>query len=217
MMIYSDEMLNAMKIGYHACAVEILRGYFFERKENIFKEYVTELYNIRLEYDKSHPMNFIAKILLNSLYGRFGMDDNFGSTTIMNANDFTDFMENTHIDKLRLITDIDNIADHKIISINKDQNISMLDNLNENHNVNVGIASSITALARVEMSKYKNNPDIKLYYTDTDSIFIDLDPLELEQIYPDILGNKLGQLKLEYEIKRAVSSFPTSKSKYSCT
>ena len=42
-----------------------------------------------------------------------------------------------------------------------------------NHKVSVGIASAVTAYSRVYMSKFKNRDDIKLYYSDTDSIFVD--------------------------------------------
>lgn len=53
-------------------------------KKNIFKEYVDTLYNLRLQYSKSEPLNYIAKILLNSLYGRFGMIDSFPTIEIIN-------------------------------------------------------------------------------------------------------------------------------------
>jgi hypothetical protein len=43
----------------------------------------------------------------------------------------------------------------------------MLNSLRETHNINIAIASAITALSSVEMSKFKNNPHLKLYYTDT--------------------------------------------------
>jgi hypothetical protein len=159
MMIYSEEMLNAQKYGY---SFEILRGYYFDRKENIFKEYIQDLYNLRLSYDKAHPMNYIAKILMNSLYGRAlarGMDDNFGKTTIMNNKEFSEYIEKTNITNLELINLISNIGDnHKIISSKSDYSLTMLNSFYETHNVNIAIASSITALARVHMSKFKNNP-----------------------------------------------------------
>jgi len=44
------------------------------------------------------------------------------------------------------------------------------------------------------MSDYKNNPLFKLYYSDTDSIIIDID---LETINKDIIGSKLSEWKLE--------------------
>ena len=31
------------------------------------------MYNLRLQYDKGTPMNLIAKLLMNSLYGKFAM------------------------------------------------------------------------------------------------------------------------------------------------
>lgn len=32
-----------------------------------------KLYNFRQTYSKDNPMNLIAKLLMNSLYGKFGM------------------------------------------------------------------------------------------------------------------------------------------------
>jgi len=75
---FSQELYNAEKFGYN---FEILWGYTF-KKANIFKEYITNLYQLRLEYPKTAPMNFIAKIHLNSLYGRFGMKDLFEDIVI---------------------------------------------------------------------------------------------------------------------------------------
>jgi hypothetical protein len=65
----------------------------------VFKEYVNFLYDLRSKYPKSHPLNFIAKILLNSLYGRFGMDDNFANITIIHKDYFSDF-ENKYFDNI---------------------------------------------------------------------------------------------------------------------
>jgi hypothetical protein len=42
-------------------------------------------------------MNFITKILLNSLYGRFGMDDNFTNINIIHKDYYSDF-ENKYLD-----------------------------------------------------------------------------------------------------------------------
>jgi hypothetical protein len=72
-MIFSPEMDNAIKLGY---TFEILWGYNI-KANNIFKDYVKTLYALRSEYPSGHPLNLIAKLLLNSLYGRFGMIDQF--------------------------------------------------------------------------------------------------------------------------------------------
>jgi hypothetical protein len=58
------------------------------------------------QYDKSNPMNLIAKILLNSLYGRFGMDDNFNEVNIIHKDFYADF-ENKYLDNIIKSTEID--------------------------------------------------------------------------------------------------------------
>jgi DNA polymerase elongation subunit (family B) len=193
LLLAKEELLNAQKYGYK---FEVLRGYYFEKSINIFKDYITELYNLRLNYPKDHPMNFIAKILMNSLYGRFGMEDNFSYSNIVNNKDFANTINSLSFNKLKLIDDIKEIGtDNKIISTFKDQSDTMLNSLSESHNTNIAIASAITALARVHMSKYKNNDQFNLFYLlklDTDSLFIDIDPNKMNELYPNSIGNAIG-------------------------
>lgn len=101
-MLFSKEMDNAIKFGYK---FEILWGYTFS-KANIFKDYVDFLYNLRTQYSKSHPLNYIAKILLNSLYGRFGMDDNFSEISIIHEDFYSDF-ENKYLDNIKNLIKLD--------------------------------------------------------------------------------------------------------------
>jgi len=68
---FSEELKLARdKFGYE---FEILRGYTFDQTI-IFNHYVNDLYDLRLTFDKYNPMIYIAKILMNSLYGRFGLN-----------------------------------------------------------------------------------------------------------------------------------------------
>jgi len=64
-MIFSEEMYNAIKLGYK---FKINSGFLFERAP-IFKDFVKILYDLRKKYPKGHPLNYIAKLLMNSLYG----------------------------------------------------------------------------------------------------------------------------------------------------
>lgn len=57
--------------------------------------------------------------------------------------------------------------------------------------VNIAIAATVTAWGRMWLSQVKNNPKFNLYYSDTDSAVID------GELHPDLVGNKLGQFKLE--------------------
>lgn len=52
------------------------------------QEFVETLYNLRLQYSKDHPMNYTAKLLLNSLYGRFGMRYIFDIINIISSDEF---------------------------------------------------------------------------------------------------------------------------------
>ena len=186
--ILSAEMDNAIKYGYK---FNILWGYTFN-KAYIFKEYVDFLYNFRLNYPKSDPLNFIAKILLNSLYGRFGMDDNFLEVDIIHKDYYLDF-QNKFFDN---ILDCQDLGDYKMVSYrNNEVEISE----DSTHNVSIGIASAITAYARVEMSILKNNPNFNLYYSDTDSAYTDR-PLPEDMVSSTILG----KLKLENVCNEAI-------------
>ena len=66
---FSEELKLALKLGY---TFEVLEGVLFERG-NIFKKYVSTLYKLRKSFKKDDPRNMICKLLLNSLYGKFGM------------------------------------------------------------------------------------------------------------------------------------------------
>jgi len=192
-MLFSMEMDNSIKLGYK---FEIIWGYFFN-KENIFKDYVEFLYNLRNEYPKTDPMNYIAKILLNSLYGRFGMDDNFTNIEVVHRDYFADF-ENKFIDQ---IEEKVYLGDHILVFLNKLEKLKPEDQ--STHNVSIGIAAAITAYSRMHMSQFKNNPNINLYYTDTDSIYTD------SEIDPSLIDNKiLGKLKLENTCEKAIFLSP---------
>jgi hypothetical protein len=200
--IFSGEMDNAIKFGY---SFEILNGYQFE-KGYIFKDYINKMYNLRLKYDKGDPMNLIAKLLMNSLYGKFGMKL---ESTLMEMFDISSETETTLFKEMlevfgNSIQDFIEIDNH-ILTIRK----SMLnytynedDDLYHGLDVNISIASAITGGARMWMSVLKNNSNFNLYYSDTDSAVVD------QPLPAFMVGSELGQLKLEHTIKRAVFLAP---------
>lgn len=152
-----------LKYGY---SFEILKGYEFERG-NIFSEYVLKMYNLRQEYVKGHPMNLIAKLLMNSLYGKFGM--RLESTIIDIYDTSTDVGELSLRKDMNIwgesIEDYVKIDDHFLIIRNTRLSIKYdeKDDLFHGQDINIAIASAITAGARVHMSIFKNNPDFNLY------------------------------------------------------
>lgn len=53
--------------------MEVYKTHYFKENCEPFKDYVTDLYNKRLEYKKeNNPMEYVTKIMMNSLYGKFG-------------------------------------------------------------------------------------------------------------------------------------------------
>jgi hypothetical protein len=200
--IYSAEMDNAIKLGY---TFEILNGYQFE-KGYIFKEYVDKMYALRLEFEKGDPMNLIAKLLMNSLYGKFGMKlestlieicDTSCDTQLTLFNEMLEVYGESVIDFVKI--------DHRILTIRQSMihyKYNENDDMYHGQDVNIAIASAVTAGARMWMSILKNNPLFKLFYSDTDSIVIN------KQLPSYMVGEELGQFKLEYVINRAVYLAP---------
>lgn len=198
--IFSPEMDNAIKLGYK---FKILKGYTYNSKI-IFSNYVENLYKIRSEYSKDHPMNYIAKLFLNSLYGRFGMKDIFDTTLLLDADKYGEYTDNID-SKPYFINDIIKLNNKFLIKF--EDKVKSYNNLE--YNVNVAIASAITSYARIYMSQFKNNSKIKLFYTDTDSIFTNLNPNKMNNIFPGIVNNKeLGKLKLESVSKKVIFLAP---------
>jgi len=74
----------------------------------------------------------------------------------------------------------------------------------ETHNTSIAIASTITAYARIYISQFKNNLNFNLYYSDTNSVYVD-------RLLPDekISDKKfLGQMKLESVLTDAIFLAP---------
>jgi hypothetical protein len=141
-------------------------------------------------------MNFIAKILLNSLYGRFGMNDNFLEIDIIHKDFYADF-ENIFFDN---IVESQDLGDYKLVQY---KIVDELENDDAIHNTSIAIAAAITAYSRIHMSQFKNDPKINLYYTDTDSIYTD------SNIDDSFLSETvLGKLKLENTCNKAIFLAP---------
>jgi hypothetical protein len=181
---FSEELYNAIKYGYK---FNIIRGYIFERK-NIFKKYVNCLYDIKKKSDKDSVNYLIAKLLLNSLYGRFGMSPLLENHLIVSPH-ITEKMINS-----------DNIIVKNVVNLKKSgkELITFFDdkitNNNRRINVSIPISIAVTAYGRIFMSIFKMKfleKDIKLYYSDTDCVHID------KELDNKFLGDNLGQFKFE--------------------
>jgi len=165
------------------------------------------MYNLRQQYDKTDAMNLIAKLLMNSLYGKFGMK--LESTKIVMYDTSTDCGYKDLHEDIKLygesIQDYVNI-DKIFYLIIRDSFIAVKydkeEDMYHGQDINIAIASAVTGGARVHMSCLKNNPDFNLYYSDTDSGVTD------KPLPSHLVGKELGQFKLEHIINRAVFLAP---------
>jgi hypothetical protein len=184
------EIKKAIELGYN---IEILRGFKYERTSPIFKGFVNEIYKMRIE-SKTPALNQLTKLILNSLYGRFGM-----KTFVVS----TKFVKKDQINEIKEVYQIRNIEEiakgYHILSVFRRANTdSEIYSISADTETAVQLASFITAYARLYMYDFKNIIGNPCYYTDTDSVFL---KKELDSKY--VSNKELGLFKLECKIKEA--------------
>jgi hypothetical protein len=193
-MYFTEELKEVVKHGYK---VELIKVYNFS-KETIFTKYINYFYNIKK--NATGALRLIAKLHLNTLYGYFGrrrtlietknvynkdLMQYYGSHTI-----FSEIKINENISTILMSSNLDFDL---INEINEETNLDLSSKF-RSIKAHVGIAAAVTSYARIEMIKFKVSLaklGLKLYYTDTDSIFVDG---ELPQ---HLVGSELGLMKDE--------------------
>lgn len=177
---FSEEIENAKKYGYK---FKVLKGYTFERK-NIFFDYVNKFYDLKCNSDENSPWYIIAKLLLNGLYGKFGMSPYKDKHEIIDNDKLFEY-----VDKFKVVSSLDLKNNKQLISYSENKD-DIDEDFSNTPNVNVSIAAAITAYGRIVMSNYKNRDDFNLFYSDTDCIDIDK-PLD-----ENLVGKEIGKMKL---------------------
>lgn len=191
---FTEELKTIVKYGY---TVELIKVYNFSRR-NIFNNYIKYFYNIKK--NAVGPLRFIAKMHLNTLYGYLGRRKTLIETRNVYNEELIKYYGNyTIFSEIKINENITTILmssnlDYDLINEIKDYTKLNLMSSFRNVKSHVGIASAVTSYARIEMMELKMlliKLGIKLYYTDTDSIFTD------KEIPNYLIGKDLGQLKDE--------------------
>jgi hypothetical protein len=154
--------------------VRILEGYEFAESDIIFERYIDCLYDLRLKY-RNTALDRVAKLLMNSLYGKFGQKPERESVVWYSSTDELD----------RLIERFDSVS-----VLDEAKGIAIARTETECHYEHVGIAGYITSAARVYLHRYMDSNTI---YCDTDSIHTS------KQFPENLVGSALGQWKLSAE------------------
>jgi DNA polymerase elongation subunit (family B) len=137
---------------------------------------------------------------LNTLYGYFGRRKTLIQTKNVFKKDisqyygsYTIFSEIDINEEISTILMSSNLDYNLINEIKQDTGLDLITNFRKVKS-HVGIAAAVTSYARIEMIELKMlliKLGIKLYYTDTDSFFVD------KELPSYLIGTDLGQLKDE--------------------
>ncbi|RUP50810.1 hypothetical protein BC936DRAFT_137626 [Jimgerdemannia flammicorona] len=178
-LFYAPELFDASQHGYD---VTIQYGYLFSTAD-LFTEYVTHMYNKKVAATEQPELRFIYKLLLNGLYGYFGRRLFNPTTIIVNDTDLANIISRysvsftTELNSKYSIVTYDPSYDRE-----KGSTIPL-----RPASANVAIASAITSLARWTINPFKRDPNNPVFYSDTDSIFVQF-PLS-----DSLVGTGLGQ------------------------
>jgi len=188
---WGNEINSSLSLG-----AKILKIHKIRRYEGlyIFKEYIEDIYNMRLEAKRNNNTCLVDffKLLMNSLYGKLGQKLNLQKNivSISELNEVVMYYNDNKIKNIKLLDG--NCVEYEYEDLNEFYNqIGSL----------VRFSAFITAQARCILLKpFTDNilEQDNLFYTDTDSIFIN-------KILPSnyVSNTELGKFKLEYEIKKA--------------
>ena len=207
---FTEELRAAVKLGYN---VKLLHGYNFHRGKP-FDRYIDYWYGVKSSSPKDSFEYLMSKLFLNSLYGRFGMKPELTQTEIITVDKLDSYLDHKVLDNITYLDDDYVMVDSSDPNTDSDNDFhEMLMNINSNlysdkpflrsANVNVAIASAITAYSRININQYKNLPGNPCYYSDTDSVVL-AHPLPAEMV----CNHTLGKMKLEYEIAYGIYAGP---------
>lgn len=193
---YSEELKYARGLGYTVLPIS---GYLFERMESPFRDFVSSLFESRLEARKegNEAFAYVYKTLMNSLYGRFGINPKSTTTEVCDEDRYKHLIRHSEL----IFGDM--LCENNYIVAYHSNTGKGSDYWNPPKNAAVQLAAAITASARIYMYPYISREDC--YYTDTDSVVLG-QPLPEEVISSSVLG----KFKLEHRVKKGYFLAPKS-------
>jgi hypothetical protein len=179
------QLLDELNINY-----KVHNGFLFDYDRNFFKDYVEYWYKKRQE---SKELKFIAKLMINALYGKFGQKVKRTSTVIGE--------------------DLEYYYD-EVLRIGRKETMSI------NWFSHTEIAAWVTSCSRYIHSHLIQDNQEHVYYVDTDSIIVDneivtgtnIGELKLEQSIKRgyFIGNKFYGLFNENDSKIVIKGYEKS-------
>ena len=168
------EIREAIKQG--AILIKVYKTHYYLENCKPFKDYVSDLYSKRLQYkSEDNPLQLICKLMLNSLYGKFGQKFLGKENTIHESC--------VREKELKRFSSINKVGDYLVVKE---------DCVPSNFCIPVW-ACYVTAYGRIKLHKELIEHDV--VYCDTDSI-ITKDEIDC--------SSKLGDLKQEMMISEGI-------------
>ena len=136
----------------------------FEHYGYIFNDFIAYFNKIK---EKGDDYKTFGKLMINSLYGRLGMQEITTHSLFVDKNRFKNYSKNYKV------IDYIEINDFYLIKIEICERFKKENKIHKTKN-NISLASSITSKARVKLYKAQQNVisnNGRLLYSDTDSIF----------------------------------------------
>ena len=189
---FSEELKDKLQDGYK---FQVIEGVYFKRKTKLFNQFIDGLYKLKQSTKSSDPLYFISKMLMNALYGRFGLNPSRSVTRIVTADDSEEILKHHKNIEIKSIL----LSGKVVITYEeKGDNDSMY-----KLNMSIGIASAISAYSRVIMASYIRKYNANILSIDTDGIKVDT------KLDMDLIDEKeLGKMKYEYNLLEGVFPIP---------
>jgi len=168
---HDTQLIKAKEMGY---TIKPVKHFQFDTAP-IFRNYVDKFFALKLRSKPDTPQYLIAKLLLNSLYGKFA--------------------QRQDTEMVRKLAPDEEIPEDMIDYVDLDNSIIRIKSEAKGHHFIPQISIQVTALAQLELYKHMErilDRDGVLAYCDTDSVFTDV-------TIPT--GTKLGEMKKEYDFE----------------
>ena len=190
--VYSKEILYCLDHYPDFYKFEFISAAYFEETACVFSGYINQLYALRVKYrsNKDEAGEKLIKLMMNSLYGRFGIKVYDNQTKLVDDKEANTLLANEYLNTLPL-----KVVSDKLSVITYENSKARKDLLLKQFKSRVDWAAIITAEGRMLMQRLKSLVDV--LYSDTDSLVIERKDLPklIDWIDPD----KLGYLKVEGE------------------
>ena len=189
-----EDLVRFARIKY-----EILQGYYFNEGRNTrINEVITDLFNMRLKYEKQgNPLQLVIKLVMNAAYGICGLKpiDN-DIKYVQDGEKYANFV-NLHFNRIKCFTRMNN----------NEWRIELYKEIDTHYN-RQHVACEVLSVSKNIMNEVMclaEDIGANIHYTDTDSMHLDYDMVETlgekfkKKYGRELIGKQLGQFHTDFE------------------